>query len=772
MTQLSLQESPDPGSRDLASNLIQRLTEPAASVTEFEQRFQARLLAALLLAFIILGSVSVLAQLVTVSGFERILQVLVAGLATLIIAYILSRTRWFRVGVVIAIAVPLVSSFLNAAIDPAQNISITFALVSVLLASVLFSWRQTLALVLFILVVATLLPLFLAHLTLAEVAGPISLIAICSGLILILTRYRSALEEGRRSALATSENRFRMLVDQSPYSTVIYSPDGRPQMFNRSAVRMWNMTSQDLDIIRTTYNVLKDRQLEAKGALPYIRRSFSGEVSSVPPIKYELQHIDNSGAATPDERWIQARCYPVKDDNGRVREVVLIHEDITQRREAQEKINRRNRELGLLNRVISAATSTLSMSGVLHLVCRELSAAFAVPMVVAALLSDDGEEATMVAAHLPEQSPEVVGTRFPTGPFRRMPAYDFVMQQRKPLVVPDLHQVKELATVANMISRLGAVTLLILPLSDRETTVGALVLASDEPREFSERHVELAESVASSVSQALHNTRLYQEVQRHNVELEERVAERTKELATANERLKELARVKDAFISNVSHELRTPLTNIKLFHDLWTLKPDDPGNYMATLQRETDRLDHIVESLLHISRLDQGPPPMKLSTVDLAALAELHVSDRQIMAERRKIALSFHKKTRLPLVRCDPMQVGQVMGILLTNALNYTPEGGSVTMYTETRQRGSQAWACFMVGDTGPGIQPDEQSRLFERFFRGSAGRQSGAPGTGLGLAIAKEIVDRHQGHIDVFSEGVPGRGTILTVCLPADQRS
>lgn len=77
-------------------------------------------------------------------------------------------------------------------------------------------------------------------------------------------------------------------------------------------------------------------------------------------------------------------------------------------------------------------------------------------------------------------------------------------------------------------------------------------------------------------------------------------------------------------------------------------------------------------------------------------------------------------------------------------------------------------WTGLRVSDTGPGIEPDEQSRLFERFFRGKSGRESGVPGTGLGLAIVKEIVDRHSGRIEIESEGVPGKGTAFTVWLPA----
>ena len=102
----------------------------------------------------------------------------------------------------------------------------------------------------------------------------------------------------------------------------------------------------------------------------------------------------------------------------------------------------------------------------------------------------------------------------------------------------------------------------------------------------------------------------------------------------------------------------------------------------------------------------------------------------------------------------------------MTNAFNYTPEGGQVTVSTLMGNE-NQSYG-FCVTDTGPGISPDEQLRLFDRFYRGSAAHQSKTPGTGLGLAIAREIVDRHQGRIEVKSDGVPGHGAQFSVWLPA----
>jgi signal transduction histidine kinase len=121
-------------------------------------------------------------------------------------------------------------------------------------------------------------------------------------------------------------------------------------------------------------------------------------------------------------------------------------------------------------------------------------------------------------------------------------------------------------------------------------------------------------------------------------------------------------------------------------------------------------------------------------------------------------------------VQADEGLIGQVLSILLTNAFNYTPADGQVTVSTHSYQSDGKQWAGFRVSDTGPGIAPEDQRHIFERFYRGEAGHASGVPGTGLGLAIAHEIVARHQGRIEVTSDGVPGNGTTFTVWLPREE--
>lgn len=258
-------------------------------------------------------------------------------------------------------------------------------------------------------------------------------------------------------------------------------------------------------------------------------------------------------------------------------------------------------------------------------------------------------------------------------------------------------------------------------------------------------------------------------------QLEEELKARTRELEAANyeleranEHLRALSRVKDEFVSNVSHELRTPITNLKLHNYLVTAQPYQMAEHLKVMRRETDRLEQLIEGLLTLSRLDQNRVTFWATSTNLNSLVEEYVTDRVPLAESRGLELKLAPQPDLPPVQADPKLMGQVLSILLTNALNYTPTGGRVVVNTQCCDDDTHPWVGFSVSDDGPGILPDEQKQLFSRFFRGKVGRESGVAGTGLGLAIAKEIIDRHQGRIEVSSKGIPGQGTIFRVWLPA----
>jgi signal transduction histidine kinase len=235
-------------------------------------------------------------------------------------------------------------------------------------------------------------------------------------------------------------------------------------------------------------------------------------------------------------------------------------------------------------------------------------------------------------------------------------------------------------------------------------------------------------------------------------------------LAEQNDRLRELDRLKDEFVSLVSHELRTPLTSIRGYIELLL---DDDGKldgdqrrFLEIVDRNSERLLALVADLLFLAQIDAGKLAIQLGSVDLNRLVEECVEASSPLADSKRIALraSTH---RVPKLEGDRARLAQVLDNLVSNALKFTPSGGSV----EIRLQPEGEAALLEVQDTGLGIPEEEQERLFERFFRSSSTMENAIPGTGLGLSITKAIVERHGGTIGI--ESASGAGTTVRVRLP-----
>ena len=228
--------------------------------------------------------------------------------------------------------------------------------------------------------------------------------------------------------------------------------------------------------------------------------------------------------------------------------------------------------------------------------------------------------------------------------------------------------------------------------------------------------------------------------------------------------VRRLDTVRRDFITNVSHELRTPLAGIKASAE--TLKegalrdPEAAAEFVRHIENETDRLAQMVEELLELSRIESGAAPLRMDVVLVASLLERCVQRFAPQAERAGLNLGAEVVDGEKLaVRGDEDRLDQALGNLLHNAIKFTPAGGQVTV-TAAAQDGEVAIA---VRDTGIGISADDQTRIFERFYKAAEAR--GRPGSGLGLAIVKHIVQAHGGRATVESR--PGQGSTFTVVLP-----
>jgi len=240
-------------------------------------------------------------------------------------------------------------------------------------------------------------------------------------------------------------------------------------------------------------------------------------------------------------------------------------------------------------------------------------------------------------------------------------------------------------------------------------------------------------------------------------------------------------RMKDQFVSLISHELRTPLTSILGYLEL-VLEDDQPltdeqRTYLTTVERNADRLLRLVGDLLFTAQVDAGRFSLEPHDVDLAAVVRAAEETARVAAATARVDLVVDVPEGGLVVPGDAVRLGQACDNLVSNAVKFTPAGGTVTLSlrsawatadgtVSTRRRpGTSPVAQLAVRDTGMGIPTGEQGKLFTRFFRSSTAQRAAVPGVGLGLAITKAITTAHGGTLDLVSS--EGAGTTFTLTLP-----
>jgi PAS domain S-box-containing protein len=235
------------------------------------------------------------------------------------------------------------------------------------------------------------------------------------------------------------------------------------------------------------------------------------------------------------------------------------------------------------------------------------------------------------------------------------------------------------------------------------------------------------------------------------------------ELERQNHQLRQLDRLKDEFVALVSHELRTPLTSIRGYLELMSedteLTPDQV-RFLDTIERNAQRLERVVGDLLFCAQVEAGKLSLECNAVDVNAIVEEAVHAAQPSAAAKAITLTSELGD-VPEIQGDRARLAQVLDNFVSNAVKFTPAGGSISVTTGVLPGEVE----ITVADTGMGIPADELPQLFQRFFRAERAAAAAIPGTGLGLAIAKAIVAGHGGRIRVESD--EGAGTTFRILLP-----
>jgi GAF domain-containing protein len=323
-------------------------------------------------------------------------------------------------------------------------------------------------------------------------------------------------------------------------------------------------------------------------------------------------------------------------------------------------------------------------------------------------------------------------------------------RSRQPVQAEDLSE-NLLSPVHKIVLDAGFRSLLIVPLLRPNKVVGALVVRRRAPGRFSDSIVHLMETFAAQSVLAIQNARLFSEIEEKSHQLE--IA----------------SRHKSQFLANMSHELRTPLNSVLGFTEmladgLYGELPEKAKATLARVQANGRHLLGLINDVLDLSKIEAGQLTLTIDDYSIGQIVRTIAATTEPLARAKGLKLSAVVGNGLPLGRGDERRLSQVLLNLVGNAVKFT-ESGSIEITANARD----GYFEILVRDTGPGIAPEHQSRVFEEFQQvdESSTRQKG--GTGLGLAISKRIVEMHGGSIGI--ESALGAGSTFRVAIPVKAR-
>jgi signal transduction histidine kinase len=321
-----------------------------------------------------------------------------------------------------------------------------------------------------------------------------------------------------------------------------------------------------------------------------------------------------------------------------------------------------------------------------------------------------------------------------------------VFETGRPFIANDVSGERELGVAARTP---GERSVLMVPLRAAAHGLGVLRVSNKLQGLFTRQDARLLGVFAAQAAVALENAMLYQEAVRER------------------EQLKELERLKSQFLSLVSHELRTPLASIKASAEvlLSTASPGLPEAHLRLLRnvdRSSDRLSALITDLLDLVRLEGGRLELHRERLDLRQIADEAAATVRPLADGRGQSIRVELAPDACYVDGDRRRLEQVALNLLTNAVKYGPSDATIQLAVAPVPIGR---VRLSVRDEGSGIPPDEQRRIFERFYRRETEQTRRTTGTGLGLPIARALAELHGGSLELGSE--PGGGTTFLVTLP-----
>ncbi|HHH38130.1 MAG TPA: PAS domain S-box protein, partial [Sedimenticola sp.] len=511
----------------------------------------------------------------------------------------------------------------------------------------------------------------------------------------------------------TSEARFRSLVEQSPLSIQLFAPDGQALMVNAAWRRLWSAADDCI----TDYNILQDRQLVEKGAMPAILRGFAGETVALPPTRYDPALLPwRSEAPGSRDRWVAGFIYPIKDQDDRLTEVVLIHEDVSDRIQAEQRLKHSESLLAEAQAIAHLGNWDLDLKN------------------RRSIWSD--EEYRLLGYQPGSITPGIESFLAAVHPEDRQRVERTMQEALEPL--PGRND-RPYYVEHRVLHPDGRVI---------EVVENGRVLFDEQGRAIRKY---------GTTMDITRRRQAERELEQHSRLLEQRVAERTAALQASNKEL-------ESFSYAVSHDLRAPLRAIDgfsqaLLEDYGEHLDETGRDYLNRVRRSSQRMGSLIDDLLMLSRLSRRR--MRWEPVDLGALSRRILGELQEADPENRVTIRVEQGLE---THGDPDLLTVAMNNLLDNAWKYSAGQRQPEIRVGQRRDGEDS--VFFVSDNGAGFDMQYAGKLFGAFQR--LHQSSEFPGAGIGLATVARVIHRHGGR--VWADAAPNRGATFYFTLGQPQ--
>ncbi len=459
-------------------------------------------------------------------------------------------------------------------------------------------------------------------------------------------------------------------------------------------------------------------------------------------------------------RILHTKKIPLYDKEGKPLYLLGISEDITERKKAEEEREQLVREqtarveaeaaqqrLTFLSDASTLLTSSLEYEAILTRLA-ELAVPRLADGCTVSIIEKDGSIHPIALAHInPEKAKRLqeIQERYPADPNQPAGVAE-VLRTGRPEIYTEISDAHLAASVRDethfrMLRETGLRSMMIVPLIIQGRAIGAITFVFEEPgRGYSPKDLALAQDLARRAALAIENARLYRQAQEAN-------------------------HAKDQFLAVVSHELRTPLNAILGWSQIMQgedLDAETNRRALESISRNATAQAQLIEDLLDVSRIITGKLHMEVRQIEIAPIVRAAIDSVQHAADAKGISINSHFSDPSILVLGDPDRLQQVIWNLISNAIKFTPEQGSVSIEVDRIDPHAQ----IRVRDTGMGIAPDFLPYVFDRFRQADSSSTRAHSGLGLGLAIVRHLVELHGGTVSAESPG-KGGGATFTVKLP-----